>query len=139
MSEQTIEQQIKDKQLNAPRLTPAIIDGLIVSEHYHIFEGTTTTVCCLVLQNGYTVVGKSACVSQANFDEQIGRDIARENARREIWDVAGYALREQLAKNPVAIVVEANRVVENHQMISRYIVQPPPNVTLDIGTELFRG
>lgn len=133
MNEQAVEQEIQDKGLTAPRLTPAIIDGLIVSEHYHIFEGTTTTVCCLVLQNGYTVVGKSACVSLANFDEQIGRDIARENARREIWEVAGYALREQLAKNPVAIVVDYNQLSELH------IVEAPPNVTLDIGTELFRG
>jgi hypothetical protein len=97
MNEQAVEQKIQDKGLTAPQLTPAIIDGLIVREDYHIFEGTTTTVCCLVLQNGYTVIGKSACVSPENFNEEIGREVAREEARRQIWDVAVYALRERLA------------------------------------------
>lgn len=97
MNEQAVEQEIQDKGLTAPRLTPADIDATIASELFHVFEGTTLTVCCLVLQNGYTVTGESACASPENFDRELGQKIARDNARQKIWALAGYALREKLA------------------------------------------
>lgn len=92
-----IEAQIQAKGLTAPRLTPAQIDSQIVDEAYHVFPGTTLTVCCLTLQNGYCVVGHSAAASPENFDEEIGRDIARRNARAQIWALEGYLLRDRLA------------------------------------------
>lgn len=95
-SEQEIEKEIQDKGKTAPRLTPEQIDGTIVSEQYHVFEGTTLTVCVLTLRNGYTVTGESAAVSRDNFDEEIGRKIARENARNKIWQLEGYLLRDKL-------------------------------------------
>lgn len=94
--EQAIENEIQDKGLDAPRLTPELIDGTIASEQYHVFEGTTLTVCCLTLYNGYTVTGESAAVSKDNFDEVIGRKIARDNARNKIWGLEGYLLRQRL-------------------------------------------
>lgn len=94
--EQSIEQEIQDKGKTAPRLTPEMIDNTIKSEQYHIFEGTTLTVCVLTLQNGYTVTGESAAVSADNFDEEIGRKIARDNARNKIWQLEGYLLRNKL-------------------------------------------
>ena len=68
----------------------------IKDEAYHVFPGTTVTVCCLSLENGFTVVGESACASPANFDEELGRKIARQNAREKIWALEGYALRQKL-------------------------------------------
>jgi exopolyphosphatase/pppGpp-phosphohydrolase len=97
MSETEIENEIQAKGLNAPRLTPAQIDAAIVSEQYHVFPGTTMTVCALSLRNGYIVTGESAAASPENFDEAIGRKIARENARNKIWALEGYLLREKLA------------------------------------------
>jgi len=94
--EQAIEKEINDKGLNAPRLKPEDIDNTIVDEKYHVFEGTTLTVACLVLRNGYTVTGESAAASTDNFDEEIGRKIARENARNKIWALEGYLLRDRL-------------------------------------------
>ena len=94
--EQAVEKEINDKGLNAPRLKPDDIDNEIIDEKYHVFEGTTLTVCCLVLRNGYTVTGESAAVSEDNFDEAIGRKIARENARNKIWALEGYLLRSKL-------------------------------------------
>jgi len=96
MNEQEIEKEIQDKNLNAPRLTPSAIDGTIVDELYYIFPGTTVTVCCLKLKNGFTVVGESAAVSQENFDVEIGRKVARENARNKIWALEGYLLKQKL-------------------------------------------
>lgn len=94
--EQAIEKEINQKGLNAPRLKPEDIDAAIVDEKYHVFDGTTLTVCCLTLRNGYTVVGESAAASPDNFDKEIGRKIARENARNKIWALEGYLLRNKL-------------------------------------------
>ena len=71
---------------------------MIVGEDYHVFPGTTMTVCALKLRNGFVVVGESAAASPENFDEAIGRRIARENARNRIWALEDYVLRERLSK-----------------------------------------
>ena len=112
--EQQIEQEIQDKGLNAPRLTPADIDATIVDEYYftaaqgvgnncngydamgfHSVLGTLT-FCVLVLKNGFTVTGESACASPENFDPEIGKKVARENARNKVWMLEGYLLKEKL-------------------------------------------
>ena len=95
-NEQAIEQEIQSKNLNAPRLNPAHIDATISSEQYYVFPSTTLTVCCLVLRNGFTVTGESAAASPENFDIEIGKKIARENARNKIWMLEGYLLKERL-------------------------------------------
>ena len=55
------------------------------------------TFCVLVLRNGFTVTGESACASPENFDAEIGRKIARENAIDKVWPLLGYELRTKLA------------------------------------------
>ena len=95
--EAQIEAEIQAKGLNAPRLTPDLIDATIHSEQYHVFPGTTLTVCAMTLRNGYIVTGESAAASPENFNQEIGRKIARENARNKIWGLEGYLLREKLA------------------------------------------
>ena len=96
-NEAAIENEIQSKNLNAPRLNPAMIDSAILSEQYHVFAGTSLTVCAMTLRNGYIVTGESASASPENFDEAIGRKIARENARNKIWALEGYLLREKLS------------------------------------------
>lgn len=96
MNEAEVEKDIRENGLTAPRVTPEDVDAQIVGEQYHVFPGTTVTVCCLNLLNGFTVTGESACASPANFNEQLGRKIARDNARGKIWMLEGYALRERL-------------------------------------------
>ena len=95
-NEQDIEKEIQEKGLNAPRLTPQRIDDAIKSEQYHVFPGTTLTVCALELRNGFIVTGESAAASPENFDREIGRKIARENARNKIWMLEGYLLKNKL-------------------------------------------
>lgn len=95
--EAQIEAEIQRKGLNAPRLNPDMIDAAIASEQYHVFPGTTMTVCALTLRNGYIVTGESAAASPENFDKEIGRKIARDNARNKIWALEGYLLREKLS------------------------------------------
>ena len=111
-----IEQEIQAKGLAAPRITPADIEANIASEFYFTAEqgvlgasdmGTRPagiaaglsllTFCVLVLRNGFTVTGESACVSPENFDAELGRKIARANAVTKVWPLMGYELRSKLA------------------------------------------
>ena len=100
----------------APRITPADIEANIASTVYFTafqgFKGNDDTedqslatcdalrlltFCVLVLKNGFTVTGESACASPQNFNAEIGRKIARENAVQKIWPLMGYELRSKLA------------------------------------------
>ncbi len=94
--EAATEQEIQAKGLNAPRLTPDLIDATIVAEQFYVFPGTTLTICALTLRNGFCVTGESAAASPENFEAELGRKISRENARNKIWALEGYLLREHL-------------------------------------------
>jgi hypothetical protein len=94
--EQDLEQKLQDQGLNAPRLTPAIIDGLISDVKYFIDD--TLVICVITMPNGHKVLGHSRPVSDANFRVSIGQEIAFKNAREEIWQFAGYDLRTQIAQ-----------------------------------------
>jgi hypothetical protein len=94
--DQGIEQEIVARGLTAPRVTLPAIADVIRGEQYHVFDGTTLTVCVLTLNNGFHVVGESACASPDNFDAGIGRRIARESAVQKIWPLLGYELRTRL-------------------------------------------
>ena len=115
-NDQTIKAQIQAKGKTAPRITPADIEANIASEHYFTAEqgafaaldpprGSDTvppelsllTFCVLVLRNGFTVTGESACASPENFDAELGRKIARQNAVQKIWPLMDYELRSKLA------------------------------------------
>lgn len=96
MNEHAIEAEIQSKNLNAPRLSPELIDSRIQKAQYYVFSDSLLTICCLTLRNGFTVTGESACVSPENFDADLGRKIAFSHARDKIWALEGYALKERL-------------------------------------------
>lgn len=81
------------------KLEPADIEAAIASARYihpDIAKGETLTVCILTLQNGFNVVGTSACVDPANYDQALGESIARKKAAEQIWQLEGYLLRQRL-------------------------------------------
>jgi hypothetical protein len=119
MTDASIEQEIVAKGLTAPRVTPERIAQVIAAEYY--FTGvdgvlgeqigkeadptpqpqefgplSLLTFCVLVLANGFTVTGESACASPENFNAELGRKIARQNAVAKIWPLEGYLLKQQL-------------------------------------------
>lgn len=97
IDETSIEARLKAAGKTAARITPAHIDDQIVRQQFHHFPGTQVIVCVLELRNGFSVVGHSACASPANFDALIGQDLARKNAREQIWALEGYLLRSKIA------------------------------------------
>jgi hypothetical protein len=98
----------------APRVSLADIDEAIVSRHdFNAWDACAAvgmcrfevdqplrlmSVCILVLKNGFTVIGKSAPASPANFNRQLGRQLAYDDCRRQLWPLMGFALREVLHK-----------------------------------------
>lgn len=54
------------------------------------------TICVIVLENGFSLVGKTAPADPANFDAELGRRFAKEDAIRQMWPLEAYALRERL-------------------------------------------
>ena len=72
------------------------IKAKIKNEMYLVLPDGKSTLCMLTLENGYTIKGLSACVDEANFDMNIGRKIAFEDAIRQIWPLEGYLLAEKL-------------------------------------------
>lgn len=112
-NDQSIEQEIQAKGLTAPRITPDDIEANISSEHYFTAADgirgandlecesgdplTLLTFCVIELRNGFTVTGESACASPENFNAEIGRKIARQNAVQKVWPLMGYELRSKLS------------------------------------------
>ena len=99
MNEAHLEQKIQDFELNAPRVTPGDLDAAIDSVDYvkHVTpSGSILRWAVLNLKNGFSVTGKpSAAVSAANDNEEIGRQVAYDNARNELRVFLGFRLKEQ--------------------------------------------
>ncbi len=115
------EQEIQDRASVSPRVTSTVIEAEIAREFYFtasdgvlgasedafaridVDEGHTAralellTFCVLVLRNGFTVTGESACANPQNFDAEIGRKIARQNAVNKVWPLLAFRLRDRLA------------------------------------------
>jgi hypothetical protein len=123
--DQSTEAAIVKAGKTAPRITPTDIEAAISSEHFFTAdqgcrqaaldtaakldrpyqettraELTLLTFCVLVLRNGFTVTGESACASPENFDAEIGRKVARANAVQKIWPLEGYLLKQHLFESP---------------------------------------
>lgn len=116
MSDKEIEREIQAKGLTAPRVTASEIYQNIANEFYFTAQNgvigannpavngpvepslALLTFCVLVLRNGFTVTGKSACASPENFDAELGRKIARDDAVQQVWPLMGYALKERLSQ-----------------------------------------
>ncbi len=82
--------------IETTKLVDADIDRQIVHVQYHQFPGTTTTVACCTLANGFSVIGQSACVDPRGFDMAVGQRLAFADARSKVWHLEGYLLRERI-------------------------------------------
>jgi len=62
----------------------------------------TTTICRITMVNGFTIDGFSACADPYNFNEDIGKKYAHEQAFDKLWMLEGYLLKERLHQQEVA-------------------------------------
>jgi hypothetical protein len=129
-STETVEQMItRTGADSAPRVVPAALADEIASVHYFTAADALVatggpadeipgplrllTFCVLVLRNGYTVHGVSACASPDNYRREVGERIARENAERQIWPLLGFRLRDKLSAAPTPALYERIRIEFN--------------------------
>lgn len=116
VSNEDIEKEIIAKGLTAPRVTLKDIEAVVTHEFYFtasqgisprpMDDATWTalsllTFCVLVLKNGFTVTGESACASPENFNAELGRKVARQNAVSKVWMLEGYLLKERLHRDAI--------------------------------------
>jgi hypothetical protein len=79
-------------------VTKEYLEKRIKHVSYSIPSDSTVTVCLILVDNGYSVIGSSACCSPDNFDTVIGREKAYEDALRQLYALEGYLLSEELSK-----------------------------------------
>ena len=93
---ESIEKKIVEKGLTAPRLTPEDISNKIRGFTFTNLPSGRCIICEVTLANGHTVIGESYCVSRENFDQEIGEEVAFNNAKDKIWQFEAYLLKERL-------------------------------------------
>lgn len=102
----------KDVQQTPHRVSLQSMEAKIAGENYFTVgealgalgqpftpQHSVMTICVLTMVNGYMMVGKSAPADAGNFNAELGRKFAREDAIRQLWPLEGYALRETLARS----------------------------------------
>jgi hypothetical protein len=134
------------------RVTLQDVEAAIISEHYFTaFDGAMhgpaavvpgslklLTICVLGMWNNFTITGTSACADSANFNEEIGRRLARTDAVNQIWPLMGYDLKSRMARDQRLI---GGSPVTPHAGSTTYIgtkavaAQPMTRLTYNI----FRG
>ena len=85
----------------APRVTAEYMQSRITETTFTRFTDTVT-ICNIRLDNGYSVRGESACVSPANYNQEIGEKIAYDAAFNKLWPLFGFLLAEKLMNGMVA-------------------------------------
>lgn len=104
--------------MSAPKVALADVEASIATEHYFTaMDGVMgnqltmlpsypplekLTFCVLVLKNGFTVTGESACVSADNFDFRIGKENARKRALDKVWELLAFTLSSAVAEGGAA-------------------------------------
>jgi hypothetical protein len=95
----------------APRVTLAALEANVKDVEYvkHVSKsGQILRWAVITTLNGFAVTGDpSASVSPDNDDQQIGEQVAYDNAKSKLWQFMGYALKEQL--DQVARQAAANK------------------------------
>jgi hypothetical protein len=88
----------KEVQKTPNRVTLDSMLAKIVAEDYiNPASIPHLTICVLVLENGFSLVGKSAPADPENFNADLGKKFAKEDAVRQMWPLEAYALRERMA------------------------------------------
>lgn len=94
--------EMTDKQSAAVQQTPnrvtlqALKDRVANIQYRRPVQAPHATVCEILLDNGFIVVGVSAPADPANFNEALGQQYAYEDAMRKLWPIQGFMLVESL-------------------------------------------
>lgn len=70
--------------------TSSILSDLVERVEYTRHKGSNTTVCYITLKGGLVIEGQSICVDPNNFNEEIGRTVAYNDAFDSLLESEGY-------------------------------------------------
>jgi len=140
-TEQELETKLQEAGLNAPRVTPAMVDAMIERTEYVLLPGDSHMICKLHLFGGrFHVTGESSTVSKENLDQTIGEEISLRNARDKLWPIAGAILAYDLFshRKPITdpeflkldegvrlVIIELNQVLSRLASISQILEDVP--------------
>jgi hypothetical protein len=100
--------RISDEESQKVQKTPNRIslDSMVAEIDQELFISPSIiphmTLCVIVLKNGFALVGKSAPADAGNYDKELGRKFAKEDAIRQAWPLFAFSLRDKLHKGEPA-------------------------------------
>jgi hypothetical protein len=71
-----------------------IYDKIKATQYIALSDGRTT-LCVANTENGFTVVGKSACVDKNSYNQALGEKYAFEDVVEQMWELEGYLLKQE--------------------------------------------
>jgi hypothetical protein len=108
------------------KLTAEDIERLIANEQYIQPEGTTLTICVITTVSGFAFTAESACIDHANFDAQIGKDIARQEAINKLWQFEGYRVKAAFGGDwKYRLKQEYEQVKDRLTKLNAFLDNPP--------------
>jgi hypothetical protein len=75
----------------------SIMSKIVRKEYLYPSVMAHMTICVMMMDNGFAIIGKSAPADPENFDRDLGKKFADEDCIRQIWQLEGYALREKMS------------------------------------------
>ena len=128
------------------KVTLEALTALADSGHteYNHLAGTLTH-CTITLPCGFQVTGESACIDPANFNEELGQEIARKKAVNALWPLEGYLLANDIyrAKQPTSfvsrMVFEQSDLNEKLEKLTAFLDKPKPDFVEQAQWELMKG
>lgn len=104
----------------------------------------TLTHCMVTLPCGFQVTGESACVDPANYNKELGEEIALKKVITQLWPLEGYLLANDLyrAKQPTSfvsrMVFEQSDLNEKLEKLTKFLDQPKPDFVEQSQWELMK-
>ena len=104
----------KEKKVVAQTITAEHIQNIVDNSEFEVF--TVFDKCTLMackLPNGFVIVESSACVSEENYNVEMGAEICFDKIVDKIWELEGYKLQDSIAaKNAVKEAKKSDKKVE---------------------------
>ena len=95
------------------KITLQELEDKVVEVRYFYWD--TLTICVVEVENGYKVVGTSACADPQEYNQELGMELAYKDALNKLWPLEGYLLCQDLADGAVLdeLLTETDPSVQN--------------------------
>ena len=109
------------------KITKEFLESEIISVEYNRLQGTLTH-CAITVKSGFTFTGESVCVDPNNFDQELGKKFAYEQALDKMWMPYGFWLHKALADHDNRLQPPS----DDNKIEAQDVI--PEGATFDFGT-----